>query len=95
MINALIDIKKSVCGFHEVVASHDIRKGVPGLQIICELWRRHDMEALSILLPFCEGKPLVTGGFSSQMVRNAELWCFLWRWAEQVVEQTVGMQEIW
>ena len=36
---------------------------------------RHDMETLSSLLAPCEGNPLVTGGFPSQIAANADPWC--------------------
>ena len=32
----------------------------------CHAWWRHQMETFSMLLALCEGKPPVTGGFSSQ-----------------------------
>ena len=42
------------------------------------------------LLPFCEGNPLVTGGFPSQ-ASGAGIWSFLWYAPEQTVEQTIEM----
>ena len=49
--------------------------------MICDItkaWWRHDMETLSTSLAPCEENPPVNGGFSSQWVSDADIWCFLW-----------------
>ena len=38
-------------------------------------WRRHDVEMLSALLAFCEGKLPVACGFTSQRDTNTDFWC--------------------
>ena len=39
-----------------------------------------------------EQNPLVTGGFLSQKVCDADVWCFLWCQPVQIAEQTVDRQ---
>ena len=41
-------------------------------------WWHHDMETCFALVAFCDGNPLVTGGFLSQRTTNEENWCFLY-----------------
>ena len=65
------------------------------------LWRlrqtrwRHNMEIYSALLTICEGIHLSSGGFPSQRVSHAELWCSFWCTHEHTVEQTVELSVVW
>ena len=68
----------------------------PLLLMIMWAWRRHQMKQITALLALCEGKPPVTGGFSSHRPGcDAELWCFLWSAPEQTLEQTIETPVIW
>ena len=52
---------------------------------ICSGWRKRKHQS-SLLLALCEGNPPFAGGFPSQRASNKELWCFLLRQPEQIVE---------
>ena len=57
-------------------------------------WWRHQMEAFSTLLAFCEGKPPVNGGFPSQrpVTRSFD---FFFNVPEETAEQTLETPVIW
>ena len=44
---------------------------------------------------FCEGNPVVTGGFPLTKASEAELWCFIWSAPEQAAKQTLETLVIW
>ena len=64
-------------------------------KVLSSTWWCHAMEKFSELLCLCEQKQPVTGEFPSQRISNVELWCFLWCWHEQAVEQTLEFPVIW
>ena len=58
--------------------------------------RRHNTETLSALLALCEANPSVTNRFPAQRASNAGfLWCFLWCYAKQALQQTRWFEMPW
>ena len=62
-----------------------------------DAWWKHAMETLSTLLVLCEGNPLVTSGFPSQMAQQCGDLLFLGCLPEQAtcIKQTAKLPVIW
>ena len=59
----------SITQLYSVYLGLYIHSGISYRKIYTVPWLCHDMETLSPLLALCEGNPLVTSGFPSQMAR--------------------------
>ena len=70
--------------------NHNKSQHMNRVHISWSLWR-HQMKTFPALLSLHAGNPPVTGGFPSQRVSNADLWCFFVVSLKKTVEQTLDL----